>query len=99
VCDEGVALKSLLHEVTPAGVVGGVEDNVHQLADIEDRGCLKVKADDNRVFVGRRGGKAICEAEAEEDEEEYDRRCQAAVAVCSRAAALVSSSSRRSRVA
>jgi hypothetical protein len=38
VLDKGVALKSLLHEVTPAGVVGGgVKDDVHQLADIKDR--------------------------------------------------------------
>jgi hypothetical protein len=44
VLDEGVALKSLLHEVTPADVVGGgVEDDVHQLVDIEDRSRLKVK--------------------------------------------------------
>jgi hypothetical protein len=53
VLDEGVALKSLLHEVTPAGVVcGGVEDDVHQLTDIEDRSRLKVKAGDDGVFVG-----------------------------------------------
>jgi hypothetical protein len=55
--DEGVALKNLLHEVTPAGVVGGVvEDDVHQLADTEDCGRLKVEVGDDRVFVGRRGG-------------------------------------------
>jgi hypothetical protein len=43
VLDEDVAFKSLPHEVTPAGVVGGggVEDDVHQLADIEDRSRLK----------------------------------------------------------
>jgi hypothetical protein len=58
VIDEGVTLKKLLHEVTPAGVVGGggVEDDVHQLADIEDRGRLKMEVGDDRVFVGRRGG-------------------------------------------
>jgi hypothetical protein len=56
VFDEGVALKSLLHEVTPVGVVGGgVADDVHKLADIEDCGRLKVEAGDDRVFVGRRG--------------------------------------------
>jgi hypothetical protein len=55
--DEGVALKNLLHEVTPASVVGGVvEDDVHQLADTEDCGRLKVEVGDDRVFVGRRGG-------------------------------------------
>jgi hypothetical protein len=56
--DEGVALKSLLHELTPGGIVGGggVKDNVHQLANIEDRDRLKVEAGDDRVFVGRRGG-------------------------------------------
>jgi hypothetical protein len=42
VLDEDVAFKSLPHEVTPAGVVGGgVEDDVHQLTDIEDRSRLK----------------------------------------------------------
>jgi hypothetical protein len=55
--DEGVALKSLLNEVTPAGVLGGgVEDDVHQLADIEDRSRLKVKAGDDCVCVERRDG-------------------------------------------
>jgi hypothetical protein len=55
--DEGVALKSLLNEVTPAGVLGGgVEDDVHQLADIEDRSHLKVKAGDDCVCVERRDG-------------------------------------------
>jgi hypothetical protein len=58
VLDEGIALKSLLYEATPAGVVGGgvVEDDVHQLADIEDHDRLKVKASNDRVFVGQRGG-------------------------------------------
>jgi hypothetical protein len=55
--DEGTALESLLHKITPAGVVGGgVEGDVHQLADIEGRSCLKVKAGDDSIFVGRRGG-------------------------------------------
>jgi hypothetical protein len=51
-------LKSLLHEVTPAIIVGGgrVEDDVHQLADILDHGRLNVEAGDDSVFVGRRGG-------------------------------------------
>jgi hypothetical protein len=41
----------------PAGVVGGgVEDDVHQLADIEYCSRLKAKSGDDRVFVGRRGG-------------------------------------------
>jgi hypothetical protein len=41
----------------PAGVVGGgVEDDVHHLADIGYFGCLKVKSGDDRVFVGQRGG-------------------------------------------
>jgi hypothetical protein len=41
----------------PAGVVGGgVEDDVHQLVDVEHCSCLKVKYGDDRVFVGRRGG-------------------------------------------
>jgi hypothetical protein len=41
-----------------AGVVGGggVKDDVHQLADAEHCGRLKVKYGDDRVFVGRRGG-------------------------------------------
>jgi hypothetical protein len=56
VLDQGVALYSLLHEITPAGVVGGVEDDVHQLANVEHCGRLKVKSGDKRVFVGRRGG-------------------------------------------
>jgi hypothetical protein len=55
VSDEGVALKSLLHEVTLASIVGGggVEDDVHQLADIEDRGHLMVEVGDDRVFIGQ----------------------------------------------
>jgi hypothetical protein len=59
VIDEGVVLKSLLHEVMPASIVGGgrVEDDVHQLVDIEDDGRLKMEADDDCVFVGRRGGR------------------------------------------
>jgi hypothetical protein len=53
VLDKGVALESLLHEITSAGVVGGgVEDDVHQLTDVEHCGRLKVKSDDDRVFVG-----------------------------------------------
>jgi hypothetical protein len=47
----------LLHEITPASVVGGgIEDDVYQLADVEHCGRLKVKSDDDRVFIGRRGG-------------------------------------------
>jgi hypothetical protein len=47
----------LLHEITPAGVVGrGVKDDVHQLADVEHYDRLKVKPDDDHVFIGRRGG-------------------------------------------
>jgi hypothetical protein len=47
----------MLHEITSAGVVGGgVEDDVHSLTDVEHYDCLKVKSDDDRVFVGRRGG-------------------------------------------
>jgi hypothetical protein len=58
VLDEGVALEGLLHKVTPAGIVGGgVEYDVHQLVDIEDRSRLKMKAGDDGVFVGRRGGR------------------------------------------
>jgi hypothetical protein len=58
VLDQGVALYSLLHEITPAGVVGGggVKDDVHQLVDVEHYSRLKVKSSDDRVFVGRRGG-------------------------------------------
>jgi hypothetical protein len=58
VLELGVALESLLHEITPAGVVGGggVEDDVHQLADVEYCDRLKMKFSDDRVFVGRRGG-------------------------------------------
>jgi hypothetical protein len=52
----------LLHEITPAGVAGGggVEDDVHQLADVEHCGRLKVKSGDDRVFVGRRGDEDEC---------------------------------------
>jgi hypothetical protein len=52
--DEGIALEGLLHKITPAGVVGGggVEDDVHQLADIKDRSSLKVKVVDDSIFVG-----------------------------------------------
>jgi hypothetical protein len=59
VLDQGVALYSLLHEITPAGVVdgGGVEDDVHQLADVEHCGRLKVKSGDVRVFIGRKCGR------------------------------------------
>jgi hypothetical protein len=39
-----------------ANVVGGVEDDVHQLVDVEHCGRPKVKSGDDRVFVGRRGG-------------------------------------------
>jgi hypothetical protein len=48
----------MLHEITPAGIVGGggVEDDVHQLVDVEHCGRLKVKSGDDRVFVARRGG-------------------------------------------
>jgi hypothetical protein len=47
----------MLHEITPAGVVGGgVEDDVQQLADVEHCGRLKVKSGDDRVFVGQKGG-------------------------------------------
>jgi hypothetical protein len=48
----------MFHEITLAGVVGGgvVEDDIHQLADVEQCGCLKVKSGDDHVFVGRRGG-------------------------------------------
>jgi hypothetical protein len=51
-------LESLLHEIMLAGVIGGggVEDDVHQLTDVEYCGHLKVKSGDDRVFVGRRGG-------------------------------------------
>jgi hypothetical protein len=41
----------------PADVVGGgVKDDVHQLADVEHCGRLKVKSGDDHVFVGQRGG-------------------------------------------
>jgi hypothetical protein len=58
VLDEGIALEGLLHKITPADIVGagGVDDDVHQLADIENRSRLKVKAGDDSIFVGRRGG-------------------------------------------
>jgi hypothetical protein len=48
----------LLHEITPACAVdgGGVEDDVHQLMDVEHCDRLKVKSGDDRVFVGRRDG-------------------------------------------
>jgi hypothetical protein len=41
----------------PTGVVGGerVEDDVHQLADVEHCGRLKVKFGDDPVFVGQIG--------------------------------------------
>jgi hypothetical protein len=46
----------MLHEITLAGVIGrGVEDDVHQLADVEHYSRLKVKFGDDRVFIGRRG--------------------------------------------
>jgi hypothetical protein len=37
-----------------AGIVGGggVEDDVHQLANVEHCSRLKVKSDDDRVFLG-----------------------------------------------
>jgi hypothetical protein len=99
--DEGVVLNSLLHEVTPAGIVGGggVKDDVHQLVDIEDRGRLKMEVSNDRVFVGQKVVGTIWEAEAGEDDEEDGTCWRAVVAVCLRAAALVSSSSRRSQVA
>jgi hypothetical protein len=56
VLDQGVALYSLLHKITPAGVVGGVEDDVHQLVSVDHCSRLKVKSGDDRVFIGRRGG-------------------------------------------
>jgi hypothetical protein len=70
--DEGVVLNSLLHEVTPAGIVGGggVKDDVHQLVDIEDRGRLKMEVSNDRVFVGQKVVGTIWEAEAGEDDEE-----------------------------
>jgi hypothetical protein len=34
----------------------GVEDDVHQLVDIEDRDRLKMEVGDDCVFVGQRGG-------------------------------------------
>jgi hypothetical protein len=48
----------LLYEIMPAGIVGGegVKDDVHQLADVEYCGHLKVKSGDDGVFVGQRGG-------------------------------------------
>jgi hypothetical protein len=40
-----------------AGVVGGgVEEDVHQLTDVEHYGRMKVKSGDDYVFVGQRGG-------------------------------------------
>jgi hypothetical protein len=44
--------------IMPAGVVGGggVEDDVHQLVDVEHCSRLKVKSSDDRVFIGHRGG-------------------------------------------
>jgi hypothetical protein len=38
----------------PADVVGGggLEDDIHQLADVEHYSHLKVKSDDDRVFIG-----------------------------------------------
>jgi hypothetical protein len=52
-------LESLLHEITPAGVVGegGVKSDVHQLADVEYCDRLMVKFGDDRVFVDRRDGR------------------------------------------
>jgi hypothetical protein len=49
----------MLHEITPADIVGGggVEDDVHQLVDVDHYGRLKVKSGDDRVFIGRRGGR------------------------------------------
>jgi hypothetical protein len=42
VVEEGVALQCQHHEVTPTGIVdgGGVEDDVHERANVEDGRCL-----------------------------------------------------------
>jgi hypothetical protein len=41
----------------PAGVGGGggVEDNVHEGADVEDGRCLEVKTSDDSLLIGGRG--------------------------------------------
>jgi hypothetical protein len=51
-------------------VGGGVEDDVHQLADVEHCGRLKVKSDDDRVFVGRRSGGDERRGRGQEDADE-----------------------------
>jgi hypothetical protein len=54
--EEGVALEDHHHQVTPAGVGGGgVEDDVHEGADVEDSRCLEVKTGDDSLLIGGRG--------------------------------------------
>jgi hypothetical protein len=52
--EEGVALEDHHHQVTPASVGGGggVEDDVHEGADVEDGRCLEVKTGDDSLLIG-----------------------------------------------
>jgi hypothetical protein len=53
VVKEGVALEDHHHQVkTDCG--GGVEDDVHEGADVEDDRCLEVKTGDDGVLIGGR---------------------------------------------
>jgi hypothetical protein len=54
VVEEGVALEDHHHQVTPAdiGGGGGVEDDVHEGANVEDGRCLEVKTDDDGLLIG-----------------------------------------------
>jgi hypothetical protein len=59
--EEGVALKDHHHQVTPAGVGGGggVEDDVHEGADVEDGRCLEVKTGDDGLLIGGRRQRCV----------------------------------------
>jgi hypothetical protein len=61
VVEEGVALKDHHHQVTLAGVGGGggVEDDVHEGADVEDGHCLEVKTGDDGLLIGGRRRRCV----------------------------------------
>jgi hypothetical protein len=61
VVEEGVALEDHHHQVMPVGVGGGggVEDDVHEGADVEDGRCLKVKTGDDGLLIGGRGWRRV----------------------------------------
>jgi hypothetical protein len=64
VVEEGVALEDHHHQVTPAGVGGGggVEDDAHEGADVEDGRCLEVKTGDDSLLIGGRGRRRVVRA-------------------------------------